>query len=66
LDPVLDFQLLLSMEDVGERLQFFAKMLSRERSRMELLAKFGGNRRKNKKDEDLEPPKGAWFDDDMW
>ena len=65
LDPLLDFQVLLSLQDVGERLQFFSKMIKRERSRMEIVAKFGG-KREEKKDDDLEPPKGAWFDDDVW
>jgi hypothetical protein len=67
LDPTMDFQVLLSLETYEERLQYFANMVHRERTRLERLlqADIKGKKDVDKKT-DKAPNKGAWFDDSAW
>ncbi len=67
LDPTMDFQVLLSLETYEKRLQYFASMVHRERTRLERLLQVDQNGKKDvdKKTEKV-PNKGAWFDDSAW
>lgn len=74
LDPCLDFQVLLELNTDVQRLEFLARLVSRERSR---LARLVEQRQKYQRDvmdeielrnnnQRQEQPKGAWFNDELW
>jgi hypothetical protein len=60
LDPCLDFQNLLCMEQKLDQLTFLSQLIARERSRLEWLP--GEDRPDEKEDADKTPRKGAWFE----
>jgi hypothetical protein len=79
LDPCLDFQVLLSLSDQTDRLEYFSKMVARERQRLEeLVITLKHEQQRDNESEigpsgetstppRLDPPqKGAWFVDDDW
>jgi hypothetical protein len=64
LDPCLDFQVLLTLQDPSDRIAFLGRMIKRERLRLEQVARQPPAPVEAK----VEPEpqrKGAWFDDDF-
>ena len=68
LDPCLDFQAMISLPHLGDRIELLSRMIARERARLEGIAKTQHLKKsqagEGDEDEDLQPRKGAWFSDD--
>ena len=63
LDPTLDFQAMISLASRVERIQLLSQLVSRERRRLESVAR---QTKPIETNEPEEPPKGAWFNDGAW
>jgi hypothetical protein len=67
LDPCLDFQVMLSLPNYTEKIQFFASMISRERARLERVGETEEFVTPNVSTSGQEQTRrGAWFDDSLW
>jgi hypothetical protein len=77
LDPCIDFQMLLTFRNHGDRLHYFSKMVERECCRLEDLASHEQRNTETAsrqlQDDDCNNQvkndpiqKGAWFNDDYW
>jgi hypothetical protein len=63
LDPCLDFQVLLTLREAEDRVAFLARMIHRERLRLEEIARQPATPVEEKAEPEPQR-KGAWFDDD--
>jgi hypothetical protein len=63
MDPCLDFQVLLTLEEAADRVAFLGRIIHRERLRLEEVARQPALT-VEKKTEPEPQRKGAWFDDD--
>lgn len=69
LDPCIDFQVLLALPTLRDRVEYLAGMVRRERIRLEHLktSLIETQQQEETEEENVEPPrKGAWFNDDYW
>jgi hypothetical protein len=64
LDPCLDFQVLLTMNDHTSRVAYFTSMVRRERIRLEEQMVAVMSDKEEKPPAPQHPRKGAWFEDD--
>jgi hypothetical protein len=63
LDPCLDFQVLLTLEEAEDRVAFLGRMIHRERLRLEEVARQPAPSVEEKAEPEPQR-KGAWFDED--
>jgi hypothetical protein len=64
IEPCLDFLIMMSLDSEEEQTKWLANIISRERKRLELAAQDCTG--SEMKEEEVQPNKGAWFDDAMW
>jgi Lon protease-like protein len=69
MNPILDFQILIFETSQAKRLEYFAAMLNKARTKFDAMANASSNSSTMSPElEKIEPskPRGAWFDDSLW